>query len=658
VLNQQSHLPPRKIWQRVRLVALPLVVIVIGLLVAAGLFHQYQLYAAKNAQPKLLQMASTYIANNLFLAAEDAIFLAGTAQVRDYLTAPSPPRRQALEQMFHNFLHIKGHFDQARLLSPGGQELVRVDYNEGTPKVVALSELQDKSSRYYVQKSLGLKQNQIFVSRADLNVERGKIEEPHKPMQRFVMPVYLQDRLTGYIVINFDARQLFEQITSLDAFEDGQTLWLINRQGFWLNNTKAGEPWGFMLPERAGDNLNAKYPELWQQIQHSDQGYFLKDQTIYLYQHLNISHLKSTTQHLPTVDVVFDEDAPWVIISHQTTEEGLPLWLASKSLIWLLVYLLPFLTGFAFWWLLRRSSRFESDLGNKEHYLNVLTEQLIEALLFVDDRGCIRDANSAAVDIFGYPLDELVGLHISQLMPSDQRAGHENHFRQALLDADRANYFMNHVVQAMTKEGNLLSIKVVVSAIHDDGRIFFICSARDVTEEIENQTRLKALAESDPLTSLLNTQAFYARAALELKRARRKDSPVGLLFMDVDHFKNINDSFGHLVGDEVLTRVADVLRQLIREYDLAGRPGGDEFIILTPDTNEKALVALVERLQAGIAGIVLDMDPEARLSLSIGGVVSTTADERSLNDLIKAADTAMYMAKNQGRDCFVMARQK
>jgi hypothetical protein len=91
VLNQQSHLPPRKIWQRVRLVALPLVVIVIGLLVAAGLFHQYQLYAAKNAQPKLLQMASTYIANNLFLAAEDAIFLAGTAQVRDYLTAPSPP---------------------------------------------------------------------------------------------------------------------------------------------------------------------------------------------------------------------------------------------------------------------------------------------------------------------------------------------------------------------------------------------------------------------------------------------------------------------------------------------------------------------------------------------------------------------------------------
>jgi diguanylate cyclase (GGDEF)-like protein/PAS domain S-box-containing protein len=628
---------------------------VIGLLIATGLLYQYVLHTAKHSQPWLMEMATYQIANTQFMAAEDTQFLAGRVEVREYLAAPSPSRRQALEQMFKDFLQVKGHIDQARLLSPNGQELVRVNYNQGAAIAVPLSNLQDKSSRYYFQKALDLKKNQVFVSKADLNVEQNIIEEPHKPVQRMVMPVYLHDHLEGYLVLNFNAHQIFEHIIQLNAFNDGPALWLVNRQGYWLHKSNAGHPWGFMLPERAGENLNAKYPELWQQIQHSNQGYFAHDGTIYFYQHLNTKHLSAKALHLPTLELVLDEDSPWILISHQT---ALSLWIGNKPNVFYMVLLIPILTGLVFWWLLRRNAKFESDLTNKEHYLNAITEQLVEALMFVDEFGCIRDANRAAVDIFGYPVEELLDLHISQLMPPEHRAVHEGHFRQAFQHAGRANYFMNHVVQAMTKEGNIISIKMVISSIRDDDKIFFICSARDVTEELRNMAKLKELAETDPLTGLLNTKAFYERAKLELKRAIRKDSSIGILFIDVDHFKKINDRFGHLAGDDVLTKVAYLLRSLIRGYDLVGRPGGDEFVVLMPETNENTLVALIERLQAGIASLVLDVDPELRLSLSIGGVISTTEDEHALNDLINTADKAMYAAKNQGRGRFVLARNK
>jgi diguanylate cyclase (GGDEF)-like protein len=159
-------------------------------------------------------------------------------------------------------------------------------------------------------------------------------------------------------------------------------------------------------------------------------------------------------------------------------------------------------------------------------------------------------------------------------------------------------------------------------------------------------------ARTDSKTGLLNAATWQREAAVELSRAVRTRTPLALALLDLDHFKIINDSFGHLVGDRVLREVADALREQMREYDLIGRFGGEEFTILLPHATALQARYMAERLRARIANLPVTDDDGvlgANLTASIG--IATLVDShRDLNDLIAAADNAVYKAKQDGRN--------
>ncbi|WP_106251021.1 GGDEF domain-containing protein [Allonocardiopsis opalescens] len=163
--------------------------------------------------------------------------------------------------------------------------------------------------------------------------------------------------------------------------------------------------------------------------------------------------------------------------------------------------------------------------------------------------------------------------------------------------------------------------------------------------------QLQAAARTDPKTGLLNAPAWQREADAEIARALRGDEDLSVLIVDIDHFKRVNDAHGHLVGDQVLVGVATMLTHQLREYDLVGRFGGEEFVVLLPKADLAEACRVAERLRNQVARMVLPAEGPATVAVTISvGVALLRAHGRDLIELLAAADLALYQAKDAGRD--------
>jgi two-component system cell cycle response regulator len=170
------------------------------------------------------------------------------------------------------------------------------------------------------------------------------------------------------------------------------------------------------------------------------------------------------------------------------------------------------------------------------------------------------------------------------------------------------------------------------------------------TTRAEN-TRLEVLAHTDPLTQSLNRRALTVRLVSEMDRARRYDAVLSMLMVDLDHFKKINDTMGHLVGDDVLREVAQLLQESVRSVDFVARYGGEEFVVVLPETQLPGAAKFAERMRERIANSsFVQQHGGARLTASIGVACYPTSEVHTVDDLFSRADEALYRAKAEGRN--------
>ncbi len=179
------------------------------------------------------------------------------------------------------------------------------------------------------------------------------------------------------------------------------------------------------------------------------------------------------------------------------------------------------------------------------------------------------------------------------------------------------------------------------------GRVWFF---RDITAQKNHEAALIQLARHDPLTGTANRRYFFERAEQEFIRSRRYQAPLSMALIDVDHFKHINDQFGHATGDEVLKLLSEKIAALLRESDLLARIGGEEFAILMPSTGLAGAALMAERLRVTIAE---EASPVAGQMLHLrfsAGVTQLKAQDQSIENCLRRADEAKYKAKQAGRD--------
>lgn len=190
-----------------------------------------------------------------------------------------------------------------------------------------------------------------------------------------------------------------------------------------------------------------------------------------------------------------------------------------------------------------------------------------------------------------------------------------------------------------------------------DGRIVRMEIATDITQRKLAEEELKAakdraeeLASKDELTGLDNRRAFFDQGYRIFKQAVRYKHPVSVIMMDIDHFKNVNDSYGHSVGDKVLQAVAEHLQSMVREIDIVARIGGEEFAFILPETAIDEAVNLAERLRLKIAEArVLHEEKQIKITASFG-VSSRPVENETLETMLTRADDALFMAKKKGRN--------
>ncbi len=177
--------------------------------------------------------------------------------------------------------------------------------------------------------------------------------------------------------------------------------------------------------------------------------------------------------------------------------------------------------------------------------------------------------------------------------------------------------------------------------------------AQMVESTMADNARLEQLAHTDPLTQILNRRALTERITAEMERALRYDATLALLMIDLDHFKRVNDTFGHLVGDDVLRDVAQLLTETIRGNDIVARYGGEEFLVLLPETDDAGAESFAERIRVAVEAHEFNSAAEGsvlRLTASIGVAVFPAARIESVEDLFARADAALYRAKADGRN--------
>jgi diguanylate cyclase (GGDEF)-like protein/PAS domain S-box-containing protein len=192
----------------------------------------------------------------------------------------------------------------------------------------------------------------------------------------------------------------------------------------------------------------------------------------------------------------------------------------------------------------------------------------------------------------------------------------------------------------------LLSARV----IDFEGSQALIAGISDITPQKQLEARLRELATTDELTGLENRRHFLELAQVELSRVRRTRSPLSLAMIDVDHFKHVNDRFGHAVGDRALKELSRAVRETVRTADVAARIGGEEFVLHLPDTGLDGALAVTERLRDRVRKSEIPLEDGTLIRFTVSAGVAELAPDEGIDSLLKRADAALYRAKAAGRD--------
>jgi diguanylate cyclase (GGDEF)-like protein len=187
---------------------------------------------------------------------------------------------------------------------------------------------------------------------------------------------------------------------------------------------------------------------------------------------------------------------------------------------------------------------------------------------------------------------------------------------------------------------------------------YLIGIGTDITELRAIEQELTRQAKMDSLTGLANRRHFIELAQQELVRARRFETLLSALMLDLDEFKGINDTYGHQAGDDVLRKVGDTCRKTLREIDIVGRVGGEEFAILLPESDSKQATEVAERLRQEIANAVIPLAQDRKVNVTASiGLATLTGAETTVDNLLKQADEALYEAKRSGRNRVCVSNQ-
>ncbi|MBH0169204.1 bifunctional diguanylate cyclase/phosphodiesterase [Fictibacillus sp. 18YEL24] len=295
--------------------------------------------------------------------------------------------------------------------------------------------------------------------------------------------------------------------------------------------------------------------------------------------------------------------------------------------------------------------RFEYQSILSERKFRSVIESANDSIILSDRTGTIISWNKGAELIFGFTEKEALGKNLQIIIPDRFKIAHQQGMERYLLSGEPKVIGNTVELEGLRKDGSEFPIELSLAAWQEDDQVYFSSIIRDITERKRNEKKINQMVYRDPLTGLPNRLLLNDRLSQALELADENKQTIGIMFIDLDRFKYINDTLGHAVGDQLLIEIAKRIQACVGKNDTVCRQGGDEFIVLIPNTTADEVSKIAQQIVDLFSSSVMVNEQELFVTPSIG-IAMYPGDGRDIETLIKNADTAMYRVKEQGKNNF------
>jgi len=500
-----SHTSVHPLTQNQRLLRLNLWYALIATLVLASVIAvHYQLFisseSARRSDSELLnlEVGKTAIATEISNIQSDVNFLARQAELHRYFDHLDRETLEIMARDFALFANEKIIYDQIRMIDRAGQEIIRINNQDGQSVIVEQEQLQKKANRYYFTETLQLERNEIYISPFDLNIEHGKIQIPIKPVIRFGTPVFdSTGNKIGVLILNYLGNRLLNNFRAATA-NIADHIMILNHEGYWLSHYNRDLEWGFMLDHDY--TFASDFEQEWQSISTTESGQFATDNGFFsyttVYPGLEISGIGKDLNSVQTRPEYFNR--PWNLVSHITIDELnlLPATFFKDNLfVYLLLFVIFLLATHIIARLQTHRQIAEIEVEFEQHFRRVL-ESIELKVLAIDMNGSITFCNDALLSLLGWQRDQLIGQNwLEKLVASHCRTECAGLFDKTVRQEVEPTM---HESWMQDRSGNEYLIRWHDSFLKDAAGepLGLIFMGEDITRERENEIRIRHLSEA------------------------------------------------------------------------------------------------------------------------------------------------------------------
>lgn len=555
---------------------------------------------------------------------------------------------EQLEALFDTLLTHFGRYTRLAVVDTEGREWVATS----TVPLLPRPPVVDHGTSTAFLQAMALQARDLYVSSPHLGAS-GAEQTPVTTVIDIATPIVGdQGERLGVLLFTLDWSRLTASLPH--ARESRGEALLAGAQGRWLLPDADGQE------ARFGQPVATHWPAAWSAMSDRNQG------TVTLENHLLAfrSHDLRTQHYRSQAGTIISDPGthPWRlgILMPCPTLWGLLKENPVQPLVIALVYALS--VAFGLFWVLsnhrlrglrQRALLFSREARQYANEVQDLYEHAPCGYHSLDSDGRVIKINRTELEWLGYRADEVIDQRCYRdFVTPETRAAFDAAFRQVLGGGQEGSA----ECELLCRDGTRLPVAIQATAqVTDDGFQYSRAMVFDLSERKALEERLERQALTDPLTGLGNRRALEDQAAMEIARAERSGAPLSLVIVDLDHFKRINDTYGHDVGDVVLQAFAKLARQVLRDGDVLCRMGGEEFAVLLPDTHREQALRVAERLREAVATIPVqvgeDVTEDGTLAYTASlGVTLVCAGETTLKPAIKRADQGLYAAKETGRN--------
>ncbi|QFU22848.1 diguanylate cyclase [Shewanella eurypsychrophilus] len=539
-----------------------------------------------------------------------------------YVTTNSQNAHDNLNQLLLAATVSNDSFMQLRFIDSSGMESVRIDRIKGadTPAIVAENELQNKKDRYYFDEAARLSKGMYWHSNLDLNIEHGQIEMPIRPTFRIATPVFSDDQFSGFIVANISIESLLSALSASSDFD----IYIIDKEGEFILHPSAEFSWSRYLPNRS--NVLTQFPEFGDSI-------------------LEVTDSHQADLFTFSINEIFmnDDEAFVMAVPRQSLlakfqkDNMLTAYLTALTVL-IVSFILSGLVAII-------PARLQNKLSDAyfkiKNYAEIINRYVITSS--TDKAGHILSTSAALSEVYGFSAEELKAKKHNIVKHFDTAT--ETH--EVIWNTILKGKTWRGEIKVKNKDGNSFWLNHVITPDFDDNRniVGFTSISHDITDKKE----IERLSVTDTLTGLNNRRRLDDLFSQEYDRFNRYKRQFSMILLDIDHFKQVNDKYGHKIGDKVLIEMGEVLASNVRKNDLVGRWGGEEFLLICPETTIDGAIKLAEKIRLLIEKT--EFTEVKKVTSSFGVTVAVKGD--SDENMFIRADNALYKAKSNGRNCVV-----